>query len=520
VDIRRAAAILALLCVAAASAAGLANGLASCGLASRPRAGTVPVSPAQVKRLASVRYGNYQDGRSGLRATLGPTGAAAHLTGWIDWRQPLIYLSSVGATLGAADGLVQAVPGAVAVRPPALAGTPAPATASGTAAATDLYPAPPPVPPADGWRVRQTGATRSPFDTLVALLFTMSAPQPDDPALIAGTGARFVRRDAVGGVPVDVLDGPPLPPRRAPSVGAAGPRLRPAASPSVASVPFTASGGQVTYWVDDAGRVRRLDALIGRDLPVRVDFARTDRTVPVTIELLGGAPVTPRPVTAAEAQALARVRLRDRVARGGQVSVIVPVTGGALVRADGWLDWRTPAVYLAVRDLDNPSQDCLILADRYGVTVRAPATPAPGTVPSSPHPTPGVATAVRPPLPPPADGWRLTAWNQRNDPEGAIDLDILLNEALLASSASQDDPAELRNTASWLRMDTLAGAPVTVYEIRKPVESAVAPGSGRLRYWVDGSGVLRRLELRTRTGAFGYLDLVPGTVPALSSPRT
>jgi hypothetical protein len=356
----------------------------------------------------------------------------------------------------------------------------------------------------------------------------MATPQPDDPALIAGTGARFVRRDAVGGVAVDVLDGPAIPPRSRPAV--AGPQLSPAASPSASSAPspssapFATNGGQVTYWVDDAGRVRRLEALVGRDLPVRLDFVRADRTAPTAIEMLGGAPVTPRPVTAAEAQLLSRMRLRDRAALGGQASVIIPETGGAMVRADGWLDWRTPAAYLAVRDLDDPTQDSLVRADRYGVTMRAQGTPAPGTgtgtVPPSPRPTPSVATTVRPPLHPPTDGWQLTTWGQRNDPQGGADLDILLNEAIMLSSASQDSPAELHNSATWLRMDAIGQVPVTVYEIRKPVESTVAPGSGRLRYWVDGSGVLRRLELRTRTGAFGYLDLVPGTVPALPSPRT
>ena len=41
-----------------------------------------------------------------------------------------------------------------------------------------------------------------------------------------------------------------------------------------------------------------------------------------------------------------------------------------------------------------------------------------------------------------------------------------------------------------------------------------------MRYWVDRSGLLRRLELRTRTGAFAQLDLVPGPVPDLPAVPT
>jgi hypothetical protein len=39
-----------------------------------------------------------------------------------------------------------------------------------------------------------------------------------------------------------------------------------------------------------------------------------------------------------------------------------------------------------------------------------------------------------------------------------------------------------------------------------------------MRYWVDRDGTLRRLEVRTRSGAYGYLDVVPGPVPTLPRP--
>ncbi|NGM14455.1 hypothetical protein ENC19_18200 [Verrucosispora sp. CWR15] len=47
----------------------------------------------------------------------------------------------------------------------------------------------------------------------------------------------------------------------------------------------------------------------------------------------------------------------------------------------------------------------------------------------------------------------------------------------------------------------------------------VDTGRGPLRYWVDRSGTLRRLELSTRSGAWAQLDLTPGRVPRLTPPR-
>jgi hypothetical protein len=109
----------------------------------------------------------------------------------------------------------------------------------------------------------------------------------------------------------------------------------------------------------------------------------------------------------------------------------------------------------------------------------------------------------------------LTTWAQ-HDAEGASDLDILLSAVLTAMGGG--NPAQLRVRASWLRTDVLAGIPVTVYELRSPAEAGTAPGQGLLRYWVDESGVLRRIEVRTGDRAFGCLDLTPGPVPALTKP--
>ncbi|MCM0674417.1 hypothetical protein NCC78_06905, partial [Micromonospora phytophila] len=65
-----------------------------------------------------------------------------------------------------------------------------------------------------------------------------------------------------------------------------------------------------------------------------------------------------------------------------------------------------------------------------------------------------------------------------------------------------------RGAALRIRADTLAGKTVDVVELR----TSGAP----LRYWIDSSGLLRRLELRTSAGAWAQLDLTPGAVPRLT----
>ena len=533
-DRRRKRAIIALLGLATAAAAGFGNSLVSCSPSDRSADTGRPVSMAQAQRLAGVRVRDLRDGGSALQATIGTAGAAIHLTGWIDWQQPLIYLDSRTDRAGPADGLVQAVPDLVAVH---LGRQETRADGSG---AVDPYPPPPVVAPTDGWRVRRlsaTGPSGSPFDSLLALLFSLSAARADDTAAVAATGARFLRQERLDGVPVEVIAGPAVLPSPTPAVAGPQPVVR---SPS--GLPFASAGGQVTYWLDADSRLRRLDALLRKDLPVRVDFDRVGRLGSPAIEPLGGAPIAPRPVTDSEALVLARMGVRGRAARGGRLTVTLPVAPAGLARADGWLDWRTPAAYLAVRNPDEPTRDALVWADRTGVITRpatasqatgnqatgnqaAPSSSAsggfaglgssPAASPAGQAPAPDVATSSPPPLRPPAGGWQLTTWAQ-HDAQGASDLDILLSAALTAGNVG--DPARLRVRASWLRTDALGGSAATVYELRSPAEAGTAPGQGLLRYWLDDSGVLRRIEVRTGDHAFGCLDLTPGPVPALTKP--
>jgi hypothetical protein len=123
-----------------------------------------------------------------------------------------------------------------------------------------------------------------------------------------------------------------------------------------------------------------------------------------------------------------------------------------------------------------------------------------------------------PPAHPPTGGWRLATWAE-HDSQGSSDLDVLLGAALAATGTGPGDSAKIRQRASWLREDVLAGAPVTVYEIRGPAESGTAPGDGLLRYWLDRTGMLRRLEVRTGDHAFGYLDVSTSPTPPLTAPK-
>ena len=193
---------------------------------------------------------------------------------------------------------------------------------------------------------------------------------------------------------------------------------------------------------------------------------------------------------------LAEVPVRDRATKGGTITASVPIGTSGLVQADGWLDWRTPATYLATSDPDT-ARSSLVRADRAAVLFRDGAQSGP------------------PPLRPPTDAWTQSRWSERAD-EPDSDLFALLRAALDAGSGVRGDSTSLRAAASWLRSDSVDGVPVEVFEIRGSAETV--PGQARLRYWVGHDGVLRRLEIRTAAGGYGYLDVTLGTVPVLPRP--
>ncbi|WP_018348176.1 hypothetical protein [Longispora albida] len=408
-----------------------------------------PLNTAEAERLATVRLGNHTDKESGFTAKLTDTGRSVSLRGWIDWRQSLVY----GRLEGGASGLVQSRPGVVATR----------------AGQFDKAPFPP---PAGDWNVRpaRTGG-RMALDTVLAVLFELSADRPENLQLLQQNGAAWLREDKVGGVDVDVFLGPRT----------AGPGGQ-----------TRAPGEGLRYWVDDGGRLRRLEARAAGE-PVTIDFDRGDRPALTAVPVLGGKPVTPRAVTDAEAAALAGIRLRAQQQRGATLAVTMPASDVTTLSATGWVNWPAALAQLSVTQ------------------------PAPALMRATPSGA-MVLNGTHDPLHPPASGWVSSSWESRADPKlGPGELDVLLRRLLALSSAQADDPAAMKAGAAWLRSDTVDGQPAAVFEIPEPDEAKAQPGDARFRYWIGPAGDLRRLELRTRAGAMAILDLTPGQIPQAGS---
>jgi hypothetical protein len=258
--------------------------------------------------------------------------------------------------------------------------------------------------------------------------------------------------------------------------------------------------GTVQYWLDATGALRRVVASLGGQLPTQIDLSGTTGEALSAVAALGGAPVAPRPLTDGELTLLSHMRSRDHDSGGGTVTLTLPGDLGALTTGAGWLNWRDGVGYLALHDPDDPGEDQLARIERAGIAHRD-----------------GLA-GTTPPLQPPADGWRYSSWGSRGDAGGATDLDILLSQAVTVTGTRADPAEDLRTHASFLRTDRIAGVAVTVIEMRQATEAGVVPGQGRLRYWLDRQGLLRRIEVRTRQGGYGWLDITPASVPALPAP--
>ncbi|EEP70808.1 hypothetical protein MCAG_01135 [Micromonospora sp. ATCC 39149] len=245
--------------------------------------------------------------------------------------------------------------------------------------------------------------------------------------------------------------------------------------------------GAARWWVDRDARLHRLEGRFPGGVPVTLELQRTNRPVLWPVAALGGRPGLPRALTGPEENRLARLATRMRTRGGAAATLTAPVAPGGVVRGTGWISWAAGAAYLSVGGADAWAGRTLRRYDATGVWSTA-ATGAP-TAP--------------PPLPPPSTrhSWQHSV--PHTDDTG--DIDLLLAAALRVGVAAK--PA---GPATRIRGDHLAGRAVDVIEADAE--------HGGLRYWIDRSGLLRRLELRTRLGTYAQLDLTPGPVPALPPP--
>ncbi|MFE9958652.1 hypothetical protein [Micromonospora sp. NPDC005299] len=434
---RRRAALIALAAAATASAAALVAVLLSWSPEpAEPTETARPLTAAEADRLAALRVTNQRDVRVGVRVTVGEGGGRTELVGWVDWARPLIYLDVSGPGAGAERGLIQANPSTLLVRPdPAATPTPAP---------------PPLVPPADRWRLPELPAGRG-LPAVRDLLLGLGAARVDP----AEPEARWLRRETVDGVPVDVLQAPLA-------------ALWPAAHQST-----PAPDRQPRLWVDRDARLHRLAGRLPDGTPVTVELARTDRPTLRPVDALGGRPGLPRALSDAEADRLARLPARLRAAGGASLSLAAPP---ADLHGTGWVSWAGSAAYLAVVQGDEPGRRTLVRA-------------RPGSVARLVVPGGGAAA---PPLPAPAGLVRAAGRPPRDDVERLLDAALRGGAAAPAAEAVR------------IRDDRVADRTVDVIEVR-----------GRLRWWIDRNGLPRRLELRTGRGVWVQLDLAPGRVPAL-----
>ncbi|MET8529719.1 hypothetical protein [Micromonospora sp. NPDC005172] len=456
---RRRTLLFLLALTAVTSAAALVVGLLS--WTPKPTAPARPLTVAEAERLAAMRVTNLRDLRAGVHVTAGDGAARTELVGWVDWSRPLLYLDVGGPGAGADRGLLQSTGGVLVVRPdPSAVPTPA---------------APPLVPPADRWQLRQRTTDRG-LTPVLDLLLGLATDRPD-PAP-SGGDARWVAQDVGAAGTLDVLQASLAPATTGPD------------STAPASTAATRADASTRYWLDRDGRLHKLVTRLPDVGPVTVLLDRIDRPTLHPVDALGGRPGLPRALTNAEQRRLDALPARLRGQGGATLTLAAPVGVDVNLRGAGWLSWTARTAYVAVADLGVPGRRTLLHRDAAGLSrTDVPAQAGGGGTAE----TPG-----RPPFPVPAGAWRTTR-------SARDDLDLLVDAAVGAAG-----PLARRGVPVRVREDLAGGRTVDVVELRV--------ADARLRYWIARDGSLRRVELHTGPGAWAQLDLDPAVVPRLTPP--
>lgn len=190
--------------------------LAGCGSAPAPH----PLTQEQAELLAVIRFKNYEHRLVSFQGRVPSAAGTLELAGRIDYRRGIGYgtLRTEGGSGHGSTGVLQWSGRALAF----LAG------------ATDAADSP----PVGQWQVRPIQAPGGELDTALALLLGLGSDRPDNAQLLRQSNARWLRPEAVSGIPVDVFEGP----------GAAGRRE---------------SGSRLRYWVAADGDLCRVEARIG-----------------------------------------------------------------------------------------------------------------------------------------------------------------------------------------------------------------------------------------------------------------
>lgn len=208
--------------------------LAACSGAGSGKSGTSPaarsLTSAEAQRLAVVRFNAYQAKARSVDATVVSATSTVGLRGWIDTTRHQAYALVTPKDAGPAGAFLTNWTGEQ-VSVTSYSGTTAPRPA-----------------PTTGWQSMDLRAADSVLAAAQLLLVSLSSDRPENPQLLLQSGAQRLRPDTLNGVSVEVMSGP---------------------------LENGATVSNLRYWVDDQGKLPRLQARLDGQHWSTFDFADT-----------------------------------------------------------------------------------------------------------------------------------------------------------------------------------------------------------------------------------------------------